>query len=171
MGYLQLAENADPNLVHLAETTVKNADKYVFIPQGYRGAEKDLYVREDLFDNLPETVYQNLMFELEPFQNQGLSGKMADRRAARRDARQKRIETRAGSRAAGTSFLDKIGGVAGNILGGLKGGSIDVQTGPGEFSVDYSGEPSFFEKYKIPILFGGAALIGGGIYLVTRKKK
>lgn len=171
MGYLQLAESADPNLVHLAETTVKNADKYVFIPQGYRGAQKDLYVREDLFDNLPETVYQNLMFELEPFQNQGLSGKMADRRAARREARQKRVETRAAARAQGGGFLDKIGNIATNVIGGLKGGSIDVQTAPGQFSVDYSDEPTFFEKYKVPIIIGGVALIGGGIYLATRKKK
>jgi len=168
MGYLQLAESADPNLVHLAETTVKNADKYVFIPQGYRGAEKDLYVREDLFDNLPDTVFENLMFELEPFQNQGLSGKRAD---ARREARQKRVETRAAARAQGGGVLDKLGNIASNVIGGLKGGSIDVQTAPGEFSVDYSGEPSFFEKYKVPIIIGGVALIGGGIYLATRKKK
>jgi hypothetical protein len=169
MGYLQLAESADPNLVHLAETTVKNADKYVFIPQGYRGAQKDLYVREDLFDNLPDTVYDNLMFELEPFQNQGLSGKRAD---ARRAARQKRVETRAAARAQGAGVLDKIGNIASNVIGGLKGGSIDVQSSPGEFSVDVSGgEPSFLEKYKIPLIIGGVVLVGGGIYLATRKKK
>lgn len=171
MGYLQLAESADPNLVHLAETTVRNADKYIFIPEGYRGAAKDLYIREDLFDNLPDTVFENLMFELEPFQNQGLSGKRGD---ARREARQKRIETRAANRAAGNSFLDKIGGVAGKVIGGLTGKNLDIESGPGGVNVQYGPpeeEPTFLEKYKVPLIIGGVALIGGAIYLTTRKKK
>ena len=171
MGYLQLAES-DPNLVHLAETTIRNADKYVFIPEGYRGAEKDLYIREDLFDNLPDTVFENLMFELEPFQNQGLSGKRGD---ARREARQKRIETRAAARAQGGGFLDKIGNIATNVIGGLKGGSVQVETDQGQAGLNWGApppeEPTFFEKYKVPLIIGGVALIGGGIYLATRKKK
>ena len=171
MGYLQLAENSDPNLVHLAEQTIENADKYIFIPQGYRGAHKDLYIREDLFDKLPDPVYNNLMDELEPFQNQGLSGRGKDRRAARREARQKRVETRAAARAQGGGILDKIGNIATNVIGGLKGGQLDVQAGGGELAIDYGTEPTFFEKYKWPIIIGGVAIVGGGIYLATRKKK
>lgn len=176
MGYLQLAENSDPNLVHLAEQTIENADKYIFIPQGYRGAQKDLYIREDLFDKLPDPVYNNLMNELEPFQNTGLSGRGKDRRAARREARQKRVETRAAARAQGGGFLDKIGNIATNVIGGLKGGSVQVETDQGQAGLNWGPpppeeEPTFFEKYKWPIIIGGVAIVGGGIYLATRKKK
>jgi hypothetical protein len=185
MSYLQLAEN-DPNLTHLAETVMMNKDKYLFIPAGFRGAESDLYVREDLLDNLPDPVYDNLMFELAPFQPAGLSSKRDDRRArraerkktkggaARREARQKRIETRAAARAQGGGFLDKVAGIATNIFGqkaapaeldvNVGGGGVDVSYGPEE-------EPTFLQKYKVPLIIGGVVLIGGGIYLATRKKK
>jgi hypothetical protein len=191
MGYLQLAEN-DPNLTHLAESVMMNKDKYLFIPAGFRGAESDLYVREDLLDNLPDPVYDNLMFELAPFQPAGLSSRRDDRRArraerkktkggaARREARQKRIETRANARAQGGGFLNKVTDIAANIFGQktepveADPRNLDIQAGPGGVNVQYGppqDEPSFLEKYKVPLIIGGVVLIGGGIYLATRKKK
>ena len=193
MAYLQLADNS---YTSLAEDIMANSDKYVFIPQGFRGAAKDLYVREDLFDSLPDSVYDSLMMQLSSYQNTGLSGK-ADRKArrkerkdakaakkatrgggARREARQKRLETKwagkeakAGAKGSGkgAAFLDKVGGIVGNIVGG--GQALDVQAGADGLSVDYGTEPTFFEQYKIPLIIGGVVLVGGGIYLATRKKK
>lgn len=194
MGYLQLAE--DP-FTSLADNVMMNRDKYIFIPAGYRGAEKDLYVREDFFDNMPESTYQQMMQELAAYQNTGLSGK-ADRKArraerkdakaakkagrgagARREARQKRVDARMASKTAraearggkGGAFLDKVGGIVGDLVGK---GPIDVETDSLDIEYDGQGgggEATFFDKYKVPLIIGGVALIGGGIYLATRKKK
>lgn len=193
MGYLQLAE--DP-FTSLADNVMMNRDKYIFIPAGYRGAEKDLYVREDFFDDMPDSVYQQMMQELAAYQNTGLSGK-ADRKArrqerkdakaakkasrgggARREARQKRLETKwagkekkaaAKGTGKGANFLDKVGGIVGDIVGK---GPVDIETDSLDFQYDQGGgEPTFFDKYKVPLIIGGVALIGGGIYLATRKKK
>jgi len=194
MGYLQLAEN-DP-YQHLAEVPSSAMRFYVFIPEGYRGASKDMYVREDVLDDLPEETYTQIMSELQPYQNTGLSAP-ADRasRKAARDTRKAGREDRKNKRAAAgetrqaarterqrlrseakgknagafAGILDKVTGAATSIFGS---GSVDVQAGGGDFSVDYSApqEESFFSKYKLPILIGGAAVIGGVIYLTTRKK-
>jgi len=194
MGYLQLAE--DP-FTSLADNVMMNKDKYIFIPAGYRGAEKDLYVREDFFDDMPESVYQQMMQELAGYQNTGLSGK-SDRKArrqerrdakaakkatkgagARRDARQKRVDARMNAKVSkaaakgsgkGGAFLDKVGGIVGDIMG--KGG-VEVATDTVDFNYDPANdlEPTFFEKYKVPLIIGGVVLIGGGIYMATRKKK
>lgn len=191
MAYLQLAER-DFSMLAAA-----NYDKYVFIPQGFRGAVKDTYVREDLFDDLPENVYNQLMLELESFNKVGLSDKAsrAARRserkskkeakqstrgaAARRDARQKRIETKQAGKTERTKAGGGLGGLidkAGNIIGGIMGTNqktLDVTAGGGDLSVDYSGgeeTPTFWDQYKWPILIGGglvAAVVG---YSVLKKK-
>ena len=190
MAYLQLADNA---YSHLAQ---RPNEYYIFVPQGFRGAAKDSYIREDLFDNLSSHDYVVIMEELAPYQNTGLSDKAsrkADRaakkgakadkkelqgggarrtaRAARQDQRQqaKIAKKSAGGGAGG--FLDKVIGGAKDIFG--KGDSSDVQAGPGGIKVDYDpdAEPTFFEKYKIPLIIGGVVVVAGGIYLVTKKKK
>lgn len=173
MAYLQLAD--DP-YTHLAAGNVK--ELYLFIPAGFMGAEQDMYVREDKFDSLPENEYQILMAKLAPFQNTGLSGKGSDKRAERRakrkaeketkkatkrEARQKRVETRS---AALSSVLGKASDIVGGILG--KTPTVDVESGG--LDISYSTEPTFWEKYKTPVIIGGVLLIGGGIYLATRKK-
>jgi hypothetical protein len=181
--YLQLAENnylaASPN------------ELYIFIPQGFKGSEKDMYIREDLLDNLPQDQYNDLMMQLTPYQPQGMSelSDRASRKAARqarkatkggparREAKQKRIETRAAARASGGGVLNKVIGAATNIFG--KGETMPTQrdfsiTGsPDEFTASFNnadGEESFFERNKTPLLIGGAVLVAGGIYLATRKK-
>ena len=177
MAYLQLAEN------YLAASPM---EMYIFIPAGFRGSEKDVYVREDIFDNLPENEYRQIMQELAPYQPAGLSakdpGKKAARKAeraakkegkggaARREAKQLRVETRAKARGEGGGLFGKAIDAATNIFGkkdldvSVDGGSVDV-------SYDKPEEESFFAKNKIPLLIGGAAVVAGAIYLATKKKK
>lgn len=173
MGYLQLAE--DP-YYHLAETQ-SVMSRYIFIPAGYRGASKDMYVREDFFDNMPEATYNAMMNELAPYQNTGLSSKASDRRQARKakkaekkgakaDAKELKKEKRS---ARFGSVLDKVGGIVGGIIGGNK--QVDITAGGGGLDVEVGDEPTIWDQYKVPIIIGGVALIGGGIYLATRKKK
>jgi len=183
MAYLQLAEQ-DYTMLAAA-----NYDKYIFIPEGFRGAAKDTYVREDLFDDMPEALYNQLMIELDQFNKVGLSSK-ADRKArreerkkmkatkkagrgavARREARQKRIETRAASGGGISGILGKVGDIAGNILG-TKSAAVDVTAGGNGFSLDVATEeePTFFEQYKWPILIGGGLLLGFGAYTLIKNK-
>lgn len=175
MSYLQLAEDKS---YYLAERNPK--ELYLFVPAGYRGSERDQYIREDLLDNLPEEVFNQMMNELEPYQNTGLSGKGADRRAARRqrrqdrktarrDAKQKRVETRSG---AFKGFVDTVGGAVSNIFGGgaKSDPGLDMSYTDGQFQATYGEEPSFFEKNKFLILIGGAAIVGGVIYFTMKKK-
>jgi hypothetical protein len=176
MSYLQLADN------YLAQ---KPNDLYIFIPQGFRGAESDSYVREDIFDNLAPMDYQQLMYELNPYQNKGIS-ELSDRAsrkaareekkktkggAARREARAARQKTRQDAKTerskSGGGFLDKIGGIAGKILN--KDASIDV--GGATVEYDAPNEESFFSKYKTPLLIGGGLVAVGTIYMLTKKKK
>lgn len=187
MAYLQLAEN-DYNMLAAA-----NYDKYVFIPEGFRGAAKDSYIREDLFDDLPDSMYNQLMTELDQFNQVGLSSK-ADRKArreegkkmkatkkagrgavARREARQKRIETRAAAREKTGGFagiLGKVGDIAGNIMG-TRSADLSVTGGAGDFSASFDGggdEMTFFEQYKTPLIIGGVAIGGLVLYSVLKKK-
>jgi len=177
MGYLQLAE--DPYEM-LAEDVARNKDKYIFIPEGYRGAQKDTYIREDVLDDMPETAYRQMMIELAPYQNTGLS-KKADReerrakrkgekeakKTARREAKQKRVETRS---AAFGNIGKGLTDVLGNVMG-TKSADVSVDTGGGGgLDVSIDTQPSFFERNKALILGGGALVIIGGIFLLTRKK-
>lgn len=170
MSYLQLADNP---YSHLAGGDAR--ELYVFVPAGFEGAQQDMYIREDKFDSLPDNEYQILMSKLAPYQPSGLSGKGKDRRAkkqadkdARRkqrmDAKQKRVETRS---SAFSSILNKAGDVVGGILGKQP---VNVDASTGGLDVSYSTEPSFWEKYKTPVLIGGALVVGGVIYMSTRKK-
>ena len=177
MAQLQLAEN------YLAAAPM---EMYIFIPAGFRGNEKDIYVREDMFDNLPEMEYRAIMDQLAPYQPQGLSAKgdkkaarKAERAikkegkggAARREAKQKRVETRAAARGEKGGLFGKAIDAATNIFGNK---DLAVTAGGGDVSLDYTNpaqEESFFSKYKLPILIGGGALVAGAIYLGTRKKK
>jgi hypothetical protein len=165
MAYLQLAENPYNRLADAREL-------YIFVPAGFMGAEQDMYIREDKFDNLPENEYQILMSKLAPYQNKGLSGKRKDARVERKEkrrtqkleAKQKRVETR--SQAFG-KIAQNVGGLIKNVVGGR---DVDVEATPSGIDVSI-GQETFFEKYKTPLLIGGIALIGGGIYLATRKRK
>lgn len=185
MAYLQLADNSYD---HLAAAPMQF---YIFIPQGFRGATKDSYIREDLFDKMDPQDYAQIMQELAPYQETGLSDKASRKAAraqkkltkgpgARRDAKALRVKTRQDAKtarvAAGGGFsgiLGKVGDVAKNIFGKSGDASLDVQSGGGGLEIDYNagGEESFFERNKIPLIIGGVVIAAGAIYLVTKKKK
>jgi hypothetical protein len=192
MGYLQLAESDPFNA--LAEVSPNAMKFYVFIPEGYRGATKDMYIREDVLDDLPPATFSQIMYELDEYQNTGLSASKEERQAqraerkagreerkntratagkTRQDARTERQRLRSESKGKGAG---SFAGILGNLTGAAKDilgkGNVEVDAGGGDFSVDYSGAPeeSFFSRYKIPIILGSVAVIGGGIYLLTRKK-
>lgn len=186
MAYLQLADN---DYSHLAAAPMKY---YIFIPQGFRGASKDSYVREDIFDSMDPMEYAQVMQELAPYQATGLSDK-AERKAARaakkatkgggarRDARATRQKNRQDSKLARVQAGGGFGGILGkvtdaakNIFGKGDDASLDIQSGGGGgLEIDYNagGEESFFSKYKVPLIIGGVAVVAGTIYLVTKKKK
>jgi hypothetical protein len=182
MSYLQLAEN-DP-YSHLAQDIPVSArEMYVYIPQGYRGASKDMYIREDLLDTMPQSAYNKLMYELEPYQNTGLSaGRGAERRAdrkakrdARKDARMEARDVRSQRRA---DIFGKLTDTAGNLVKGIFGGSeTDATAGatrtPEGFNLDVSvgQEQSFLSKYKVPLIIGGVAVGGFLLYKTMNKKK
>jgi hypothetical protein len=147
MGYLQLAE--DP-YSHLAQPGTPAKDLFVFVPAGFRGAQKDMWVREDMFDNMPESEYKEIMNALEPYQSTGMSygftqlsgkaereerkrlrmEKKASRGAgARREARAERQAQRQAARlqrqearAASGNDLASILGKAGGIVSNIMGG-------------------------------------------------
>lgn len=177
MSYLQLADGTDVN------------ELYVTIPDGNGNTMR---VREDYFDRFSDRDFDEIMDTLEPSMN-GKAERQARREerkadkaekragrggAARRDARQKRLETRQAAKneraASGGGFggaLDKIGGIAKNILGGVTG-SAEIEGAGG--SVDVAFDAGVTEKkwYQNPIVIvGGVAVLGLGIYLVTKKKK
>lgn len=193
MGYLQLAESNPFNA--LAEVSPNAMKFYVYIPQGYRGATKDMYIREDVLDDLPPATFSQIMYELDEYQNTGLSDaasrearkaqraqNQADRNerkntraqagAVRQESRTERQRLRSEKKGSGKGFKNILNTVAGTAKDIFGKGNVEVDAGGGDFSVDYSGAPeeSFFSRYKIPIILGSVAVIGGGIYLLTRKK-
>jgi hypothetical protein len=186
-GYLQLAENP---YSHLADS---NKELYVFVPAGYRGATKDLYIREDAFDNLPAGQWDQLMDELEPYQNTGMAGifsRNKEKRQARKDARSQKKSTKSALKVAKkdarlkrvqsgeTGLKTLIGGakdIVGSIFGTPQDKSLDVNAGGGGLDISYNENPSFFEQYKTPIfIVGGLGLAFLGykaISSMNKKKK
>lgn len=53
------------------------------------------------------------------------------------------------------------------------GTPVQISTATMPTDIDATGEqkPSFFKKYKLPILIGGGVLLLGGAYLLLKKKK
>jgi len=181
--YLQLADNysylaAAPN------------ELYIFIPEGYKGAEKDMYIREDALDNLPEMEFRQLMFDLEPYQTRQMSGKAerAQRRedrkakkatkggAARRDARLERVKARKAGGGGFSGVLDKVGGIVSNVFGGgaATERDFDITVGPDGTNVNYKpndGEESFFKRNQTAIIIGGVVVAGAVAYFTLKPKK
>lgn len=189
MGYLQLAESPYDRLAE----GIPAKDLFVFVPAGFRGAVKDMWIREDAFDAMPEMEYLELMRSLEPYQNTGmsygftqLSGKAE--RQARRDARKQKKEGKAAVKQAkqaakieraksGKTALDTIIGGAQNIVGTIFGGGsqtgqekLDVQGTVGGVEFDLGPEESFFQKNKTLIIIGGIGLGGLALYMLTKKR-
>lgn len=195
--YLQLAEGENNgNYAALAEAGGV-MDNYVFVPAGFLPEfDKDTYVRADYFNKFDPTTAEALINALVAQQTVGLSvvGIAAVASGGLKLAKQF-VENRKAKVAAGTAKpLFKPGGVFDKIKTKIQtknapepqekkitlpeqpvGGS--VQLPGGQFNVGFNPteqqqeQPSFFSKYKTPLLIGAGVLAVGGIYLATRKKK
>jgi hypothetical protein len=194
--YLQLAEGENNgNYAALAEAGGV-MDNYVFVPAGFLPEfDKDTYVRADYFNKFDPTTAEALINALISQQTVGLSvvGVAAVATGGLKLAKQF-VENRKAKVAAGTAKpLFKPGGVLDKLKGKLTkaapepqekkvtlpeqpvGGS--VQLPGGQFNIGFNPteqqqeQPSFFSKYKTPLLIGAGVLAVGGIYLATRKKK
>ena len=193
--YLQLAEGENNgNYAALAENSgVLSA--YVFVPAGFLPEfDKDTYVRADYFDKYDPTTAEALINALAAQQTVGLSvvGVAAVATGGLKLAKQL-IDNRKAKVAAGTAKpLFKPGGVLDKLKGKLKGAPEpqekkvtlpeqpvggSVQLPGGQFNIGFNPaeqqneEPSFFTKYKTPLLIGGGVLAVGAIYMLTKKKK
>jgi hypothetical protein len=194
--YLQLAEGENNgNYAALAEAGGV-MDNYVFVPAGFLPEfDKDTYVRADYFNKYDTTTAEALINALAAQQTVGLSvvGVAAIATGGLKFAKNI-IDNRKAKVAAGTAKpLFKPGGVLDKLKGKLTkaapepqekkvtlpeqpvGGS--VQLPGGQFNIGFNPteqqqeQPSFFAKYKTPLLIGAGFLAVGGIYLATRKKK
>ena len=194
---LQLAEGENNgNYGALAEAGGV-MDNYVFIPAGFLPEfDKDTYVRADYFNKFDPTTAEALINALISQQTVGLSaiGIAAVASGGLKFAKNI-IEKRKEKVAAGTAKpLFKPGGVFDKIktkiqtknapepqenkvtlpkqpVGGsvqLRGGQFNIGFNPTEQQQE---QPSFFTKYKTPLLIGAGVLAVGGIYMLTRKKK
>jgi hypothetical protein len=163
--------------------------------------DKDTYVRADYFDKYDPVTAEALLNALMSQQTVGLSviGVAAVAGAGIKIAKAI-IEKRKAAVAAGTAKpLFGAGGIlkgkAGGLFDKLKGavtapgmdtksvnipeqpigGSVQLPIGNFQagFTPNATGElaPTFFQKYKTPLLIGGAVLVAGGIFLAVRKKK
>ncbi len=183
MGYLQLADNGSHDYSSLAEP-VNVSEHYIFIPNDESGMGGQ-YVREDYFDNLTGAEYEAVMDQLEPYQDVGVSGLfsgMRDRMRARRDARKDkragrvaRRDLKATSKAERRTrprgkALEGIMATVGDIFGKTQvDAGLDFQTGKGPEAYFQADTKPFYTK---PVfIIGASAVVLGGIYLATRKKK
>ena len=153
MSYLQLADNGNP------------ADKYLLIPAEISGTETK-FVREDLFDDLPEAKYQHLLNTLEPYQlSEGDYLQDKASRQARREARKlrkgdrqaqkdRRREAKTLRKEARTLYKQKQAegvegfqrsGVLSNVMDTIGGVASNIFGGAGDLDydvvggIDYSG--------------------------------
>lgn len=195
--FLQLAEGTNNgNYGALAENSVM--DNYIYIPGGFLPEfPNEAYVRADYFaNNYDPATATAIVDQLATMQTKGLSvigvGAVA---TAGVSLAKKLIENRAQKVASGQAKpIFKPGGLfdrAKQKLQGLKtapepqtknlptepvGASVTLPSGQFNVGFDPSNPtgttPSFFQKYKTPLLIGGGALvIIGGAYLLTRKKR
>jgi hypothetical protein len=182
MAFLELAENENYNSI--AEGNVM--DKYVFVPAGYRGATKDMYIREDLLDNMPEAIVS----ELDAFNVRGLSDKASrqarreQRKATRQTNKTERRTARAARQQSRQEALKSIVGTAAdtvqNIFGTGDTTATDTTDMPNKslfekdlnFNVDLN--ETFWEKNRnwiLPVGIGAVVLTGAYFLLGNKKKK
>jgi len=196
--FLQLAEGENNgNYGALAETGGV-MDMYVFIPAGFLPEfDKDTYVRADYFNKYDPTTAEALINALAAQQTVGLSvvGVAAIATGGLKFAKGL-IDKRKEKVAAGTAKpLFKPGGVFDKIKTKIQGGAIQQKetTAPEEkkglpnvnIQAGIDGQnygltfqpkpeekqPTFFSKYKTPLLIGGGLLAAGAVYMLVKKKK
>jgi len=187
--YLQLAEGENnDNYAALAEGAGV-LDNYVYIPAGFLPEfEKDTWVRADYFNKFDPTTAEALINALMSQQTVGLSaiGVAAVATKGLQFAKNL-IDKRKEKVAAGTAKpLFKPGGFVDRLKTKIKGGAMDQKNLPNiDINAAVDGQqygltfqpkpeettPTFFAKYKTPLLIGGGLLAVGAIYMLTKKKK
>lgn len=185
--YLQLAENSTPAL-----QPGEPSNPYIFIPD-VTGQSAGLQVREDYFDVLTDAEFKAMMKVLAPLQPEvGVTltegqflasrGKRRQRREAKKQAKVEKKEKKQEIKQANkdrraktiANLVQTVGGVASNIFGKKAPDLTTTGYDPGEPEPEPDPEPEPEKKpwFKRPIvLIGGALLIGGVIYMATRKRK
>ena len=180
--------------LELAEGT-EELNPFIFVPNFEQGG--GIFVREDKFDAMPNDQFNLFMELLAPYQPEvqaGLSEAvyLADR-ASRRDRRERKKEAKTAKKEAKTqkkqakaeavklkaeSKAEKRaqgkGGINWETVKDVGGSLIGSFTGKGSGTQADTTAPTASDEtpfYKKPaVLIGAAVLIGGGIYLATRKK-
>jgi len=188
--YLQLAEGENNGNYNALAEGAGVLDNYVYIPAGFLPEfDKDTWVRADYFNKFDPTTAEALLNALISQQTVGLSvvGVAAVATGGLKLAKSL-IDARKAKVAAGTAKpLFKPGGVFDKIKGALKKDApamqqknlpnIDINAAVDgqQYGVTFQPKPeeqapSFFTKYKTPLLIGGGLVAVAGIYMLTRKK-
>lgn len=188
MAYLQLAEENPYN--RLAETNPMI--NYLFIPAGQLGMIEDTYVRSDFFDSLPDDEFNATMTILAPYQNVGMSAigmavttgiKLISNIAKnRKDKKDAGVPIKPIFKGKEGGLIDKIKtAVSKNktkpdptdeqtknldlpniqLDGSINGTELQIGLNP----------PTFFTKYKTPLLIAGGLVGAFAIYKLVKKKK
>lgn len=158
---------------------------YIFVPD-LSGVTSGTWVREDYFDYLPESEFIALMNELEQYQPEegllaaGWLNKLLPGRAERVAQRQEKRDAKTNIKLAkaeairsGTytspiqTFFEGITGTAKAIMGGGSD-SADEKDLVDKSGASGGGGGSFFKNPLV--IVGGLALLGTGIWYVTKKK-
>lgn len=189
------------NYAALAETGgVMDAYVFIpagFLPE----FQKDTYVRADYFNKFDPTTAEALINALAAQQTVGLSVIGVAAIASGLKLAKGFIDKRKAAVAAGTAkplfgpsglLKGKPGGLFDKLKGAVAAAApqektVDLPTQPvggsvqlpgGQFNVGFqpaeqpaAPQGTFFQKNKTLLLIGGAVLVGGGIYLATRKKR
>lgn len=192
MAYLQLAENNN-NYNMLAEGSVLN--NYLTIPPGFMNNQETKYVRLDYFDNLPEEEFALTMAKLAPYQPVTLLSAKGDGLIKAASFAAGFIP---GVGPVVSKVVEKAGPMAVGLIGKanarkkgkkeaaqeLKKSAVEipnidanVSVGGQEFALTYDKPAtgatggSFFQKYKMPLIIGGAVVVLVGGFLLLKKKK
>jgi len=189
--YLQLAEGENNGNYNALAEGAGVLDNYVYIPAGFLPEfDKDTWVRADYFNKFDPTTAEALLNALMSQQTVGLSvvGVAAVATKGLSIAK-KLIDNRKAKVAAGTAKpLFKPGGILDKIKGAIKKDApadmkqknlpnIDINAAVDgqQYGLTFQPKPeeqapSFFTKYKTPLLIGGGLVAVAGIYMLTRKK-
>ena len=187
MPYLQLAEENPYNMI--AETNPMS--NYLFIPAGQLGMVEDTYVRTDFFDSLPDAEFNATMTILAPYQNVGMSA-IGTAVGLASKLITNIAKNRKDKKEAGTLkpiFKGKEGGLIDKIKKAVeknktKPDPTDQQTKSLDLpNIQLDGSingtelqiglnpPTFFSKYKTPLLIAGGLVGAFAIYKLVKKKK
>lgn len=173
MPYLQLADkSSDAFYNSLAENP---KEFYVFVPDSPSG-ESGQWIREDYFDNLDPISWSRTMDVLAPYQPEMMSGAGKDRRQQKKELRMERKVARTENVKSGNTFGSKLISGVQNVVGAITGGGAGAEPQTRDltlpaYDIQVGSETPTKKWYENPLVIGGGAiLLLGGIYLLTKKK-